>query len=163
MRTGITYDRLKEVLAYDPITGVFIWIIDRPGKAKKGTISGSLNNERYRLISIDAVSYKAHRLAWLYIHGELPKTLLDHINGNRDDNRIINLRLCTDKENSHNRVNINKNNTSKYMGVSWHPQLKRWWARIGLNGRNISLGTFECPKEAYEAYLNAKQIHHKIG
>jgi hypothetical protein len=49
------------------------------------------------------------------------------------------------------------------MGVSWHPQLKRWWARIGLNGKNISLGTFECPKEAYEAYLNAKLIHHKIG
>ena len=160
MRDKISHERLKELLEYSQDTGIFVWRNDRSGLAKQGVIAGGTNNEGYRLISIDSISYKAHRLAWLYVNGEFPKTLIDHINGNRDDNRISNLRLATDKLNGRNRTKLNKNNKSGYAGVSWHPQLKRWWARIRVDGKNKSLGTYHDPAEAHKAYLDGKKKYH---
>lgn len=160
MRDKLSRNRLKELLDYDGDTGYFIWREDRSGLAKKGVIAGGINSDGYRLISVDSVSYKAHRLAWLYATGYFPKNLIDHINGIRDDNRICNLRLATDRINGRNRTKINKNNKSGYSGVSWHPQLKRWWARIAVDGKNKSLGTYHDPYEAHQAYIAAKKIYH---
>jgi hypothetical protein len=97
-------EKLKDLLFYEPQTGVFTWLKNRGGSAYKGTTAGRLHPSGHRVIRVSITSYYAHRLAWLYVYGEMPSDILvDHINGKRDDNRIDNLRLATVKQNAENR------------------------------------------------------------
>jgi hypothetical protein len=100
--TELTQERLKELLHYDPETGIFTNLTQRGGHAKKGAVAGTKNSIGYVCIRIDYDQYRAHRLAWLYVYGEFPEKFIDHMNEIRDDNRIINLRLATHQENLHN-------------------------------------------------------------
>ena len=152
-------DRLRERVNYDPKTGAFTWRIAGP-KCRVGDPVGGLDGDGYRVIGIDFRLYRAHRLAWLYVHGTLPAQPLDHINGDRLDNRIENLREANKSQNGQNRKGPPKNNTSGFLGVSWETQTGRWKAQIVVGGQNHNLGRFESATLAYAAYLNAKaQMH----
>src|SRR3954470_6742060 len=96
--------RLRELLRYDPDTGDFIWTAKSSAKARNvlGDRAGHIDSQGYRLIYIDGKRYRAHWLAWMYVHGYLPK-LVDHKNGHRSDNRIANLREATVSLNAQNK------------------------------------------------------------
>lgn len=133
---------LKTVLNYDPETGVFIHKTTRSPRAFPGARAGRINTNGHRQITIDGKHYMAHRLAWLWVYGIWPNILIDHINGNRDDNRIFNLRLATHKQNMENQA-LHCNNSSGFRGVSWHKANKKWVAYVNHNGKRFYLGSYE--------------------
>ncbi len=161
-RSAISAARLREVLSYDPETGRFTRKIDsRRGRAKAGDIAGSIECTGYAAIWVDGVKYLAHRLAWLYVTGEWPADLIDHINGFRADNRIGNLRQADNWTNQQNLGGPKGNNTSGFLGVS--RSKARWKAEIRAFGVRKHIGTFDTPQEAHSAYLLAKKVLHVIG
>lgn len=116
----------------------------------------------YRVLGIFGVSYEEHRLVWLFKNGAWPTGHIDHINRNRSDNRIENLRDVSRSLNMQNVISARKNNKSSgYLGVYFHKQSRRFCARIRHNDRRICLGYFKTAKEASEAYLSAKRVYHK--
>lgn len=154
-------EELRHILEYDPDSGKIIWKGFRGNGVKPGTEAGYLNEEGYRVIQIRRKNYKAHRIAWVFTHGQWPKVHLDHIDGNPSNNRISNLRECTVAENQQNR-GISKNNTSGFIGVSFHKLTNKWMARIRINGHLRYIGVFDNPEDASEAYLSAKAELHKF-
>ena len=157
----ITQERLKELLSYDPDTGLFFWRKIKGGWGKPGKPAGGTNGEGYRQIGIDRRYYFAHRLAWLYVHGVFPSNCIDHINGDRADNRIANLRAVTVHENNFNVKVIRA--ASGFKGVYLDKRTKKKWrAVIKVNGHTTTLGRFDEPEDAHEAYLSAKRILHVI-
>ncbi len=153
----LTQSRLKELLTYDPDTGIFVWIL-RAGRGGAGCIAGSVRPTGYRYIGIDRKNYRAHRLAWLYVYGKFPDNQIDHKNRKRDDNWIGNLRDVTTIENCKNQT-MYKNNTSGIAGVRWHKGQKRWHAQIVVRQKNIYLGSFLGLDEAVDARAKAEIIH----
>ena len=101
----------------------------------------------------------AHRLAWFYVYGAWPNGDLDHINGDKLDNRIANLREATRKQNMQN-VRQHKHNTSGVKGVAWHSQRNKWRAYIFVDYRQIHLGLFDTKEAAAAARMNAEEIYH---
>ncbi|MDU1029357.1 MAG: HNH endonuclease [Clostridiales bacterium] len=154
MKTKITYDRLFELMDYDPNSGVFSWKISR-GRARKGDAAGCPDSAGYLLICIDGTLYLAHRLAWLFVNKKWPNMEIDHINRDKTDNRIINLRLATRKENIINK-SPSKINSSGTTGVYWNKLSKKWHAQICSNGKRISLGLFESKEMAISARKQAE-------
>jgi hypothetical protein len=155
----LTAEQLKNVLDYAPDTGVFTWAI-RPSKAvKAGSIAGCLEKRiGYVTIGVANRVYKAHRLAWLHAYGQWPKGLIDHINGNKSDNRIGNLRDVFADGNSQNVRKPNKRNKSGFMGVIWYQN--KWRASMSVNGKSKWLGDYATPEEAHQIYLEAKRKYH---
>ena len=145
----LAQERLKELMSYDPAAGEFRWRVSR-GPRRAGSVSGCMNVRGYIQIKIDGKDYLAHRLAWLYVHGEFVQEL-DHINGIRTDNRISNLRPATRSQNNGN-ARKQSNNTSGLKGVSWYKRLQKWKAQITFNGRYIWLGIFDTREAAHAAY-----------
>lgn len=127
---------LRERLHYDPETGVFTWA---EGTIKAGRIAGSRNAQGYLTICILGKNRYCHRLAWMYVYGEWPIDQIDHKNRIRDDNRIDNLRLATNAQNSANK-DAPSNNTSGVKGVHWHSTAGKWQASLSVGGRRIYLG-----------------------
>jgi hypothetical protein len=157
--TELTQERLKELLSYDPNTGVFTWLVSK-GCVKANSVSGTKRKDGYIQIRTNKKLYLSHRLAWLYVYGELPENDLDHINEIKDDNRIVNLRLATDQENMQNVSSPRIDNTSGLRGVHWYKARQKWQSQIMVNKKRIHLGLFNTVKEAYEAYLKAKRESH---
>ena len=151
---------LKELLNYDPLTGIFIWKISNGKRAAAGRTAGGILATGYIQIRINAKHYLAHRLAWLFQTGTFPPDQIDHINGIRDDNRYTNLREAKNSQNCCNSK-IRKNNTSGMKGVSWHKQQKKWRASIVKNNKQIFLGLFDDPALAHLAYCNAAEKLHQ--
>lgn len=149
----ITQERVKQVLDYDKITGIFTWEVSKSGRSKKGSIAGSIYANGYLVIGIDGKRYQAHRLAWFYCYGEWP-TITDHKNGVRTDNMISNLRSITSTENSKN-TKIRTNNTSGFVGVSWNKKESKWRSQIKVKSKTLHLGYFEDKTEAIEARKEA--------
>lgn len=158
--TELTQERLKELLSYDLETGIFINFTQRSSRAKKNVIAGNKRVDCYIQIGLDKKNHLAHRLAWLYVYGKFPEKHLDRINENPSDNRINNLRLSTNRENSQNISKPNKNNASGYLGVYWNKKDKKWQASITINRKLKNLGYFNTAEESSEAYLKAKQKLH---
>ena len=127
----LTRERLKELLDYDSASGVFTWKDVRNGRVEVGGIAGYIQHG-YVNIQIDNKTYKAHRLAWLYVYGEFPQNDIDHINHARSDNRIVNLRDVTSQENARNK-SIPRHNTSGIMGVQWSESRQRWIGQLEIN------------------------------
>lgn len=142
----ITQKRLKELLDYDPATGEFRWRVNRGG-IQAGSVAGGDNGNGYLVISIDEKLYRSHRLAWLFVYGYIPEYQIDHVNGKRADNRLANLREVSPQCNAQNR-DIYSNNTSGFIGVSWHKRDRKWQARIVINGKLIYLGLYPTALEA---------------
>jgi hypothetical protein len=137
----ITQERLKELLDYAPETGIFTWRVEHP-RAKKGVEAGAVDYYGYVVIRLDTVLYKAHRLAWLYVNGEWPALNIDHINRNKSDNRVDNLRLANQSVNMHN-VSARSNSKSGVSGVTWRADRNKWNARIKIGYKNFNLGLFD--------------------
>lgn len=163
----LTAEYVRERLAYDPETGGFTWrqpVLLRTGgvRVPAGSRAGTYEKKGYRSIQfwIDGrrVAIKEHRLAWLYVHGEWPVDQLDHINGDRADNRIANLRPATNSQNMANRK-LNDNSKSGVKGVCFHRGTQRWRARLQYNGKRIHLGDFKEKEAAQIAYEAAAKRH----
>ena len=152
----LTQKRLKELLHYNPSTGVFTWLIRRGGTAKIGTIAGSKCKRGYVAIAIDLKLYRAHRLAWLYVYGYLPEHGIDHIKRDRSDNRIEKLREASSQCNTRNTGNWSIN-TSGVKGVFWQKARGKWQSQITVNKHTTYLGTFSEFDEAVFARLAAEQ------
>lgn len=152
---SLTQKRLKEILDYSPETGVFTWKVSHP-RAKVGAVAGAKDYYGYVVIRLDTVLYKAHRLAWLYVHGEWPTKNLDHINQIKNDNRMSNLRNVGQSINMQNS-RVRANNLSGVAGVCWRKDRKRWVARIKIGYKNIFLGNYECKNAAIEARRDAEK------
>ncbi|WP_296257782.1 MULTISPECIES: HNH endonuclease [unclassified Pseudomonas] len=155
MKKLITAERLRELVSYDPETGLMHWR-EAIQRVRAGAVCGSLNNHGYRQIGIEKKTMMVHRLVWLYVHGYHP-TMIDHINGNRDDNRIANLREVT---NSQNQMNKSRQRNSRLglKGVSVRGR-GRPRGEVNLNGKVISKA-FDTPEEAYAwACMMREQVH----
>lgn len=156
MKTTITQKHLKELLSYDPQTGIFKWKKTKGSRAQKGNIAGSLINTGYRMVCVDHKSYPAHRLAWLYVHGYFPEHSLDHINRIPTDNRIENLREVSDQCNMRNRK-ISHNNKSGISGICFCKQNKKWRVSISIYNKTYNLGRYKDFDNAVCARLAAEQ------
>lgn len=152
----VTQSELQELLHYDPNTGVFTNIKARAG-VRFGATAGCLNKGTgYWGICVNNKIYPAHRLAWLYMHGQFPSDEIDHINRVRNDNRICNLRLATRLENMQNQT-VRSTNTSGCIGVFWNKAKQKWVAQIGINYKLIHIGYFSDLDEATAARKAAER------
>jgi hypothetical protein len=147
----ITQDELKQVLSYDSETGVLTRI-------RTGEKAGSIDKYGYLCIGVGKKVYKAHRLAWLYFYGTFPNGQIDHINQNKTDNRIENLRIVTNSENCQNIKQPRSDNKLKTKGVII--KSKKFYAQIQVRGKKISLGYYHTIEEAAAVYQEAKSRLH---
>ena len=155
----VTAERLRELLSYNPETGVFTWIKSTSNSVVLGSRAGGSDCHGYRVIGIDGQRIFEHRLAWLYMTGSMPRQQIDHKDGKGDHNRFDNLREATDTINRQNIRKPNKNNKSTgFLGV--YPNHRRFGAKILLNGKQHYIGTFDTPDQAHEAYVLVKRKLH---
>lgn len=164
-------DYLRQILSYDSINGGLIWL-SRPREHflrkcqytrwqnhKVGTKAGCQRSNGYRMIRIDDRLYCEHRLVWLHVNGEDPDVMIDHINGIPNDNRIENLRLANQSQQSRN-TNGWSNKSISYKGVFPVSGYDTYFARIRVDGKYLYLGSFSDPKDAYNAYCDAAIKYH---
>lgn len=162
MKQIVIAQRAREVLRYDATTGLLTWLVTKGRRAKVGAVAGSVNGVKaYIRVIVDGRKYLAHRLIWLIVHGEWPQGFLDHVNGNKSDNRLINLRLASNAENLQNQTRAPTSNQSTgLLGVGRAWRSRTYTARITVNKKTIHLGCFSTPHEAHQAYIEAKrQLH----
>ena len=157
-RPELTVEYLRSVLDYDPATGVFTWKVRTSRRVKVGDVAGCQSGHGYLRIAVQSRLYKAHRLAWLYVYGAWPKDQLDHINRNRSDNRISNLREVTNKQNGQN-ASKRSDNTSGHPGAYWDKRRSKWVAQIAHNQKQIHLGYFTNIEEAVAARKAAEKLY----
>jgi hypothetical protein len=168
---------LRECLSYDPGTGVLMrlerplahfpderaqrnWNTRWAGKPVKYT-----DQQGYLRVNLTFGalwhSIPAHRIVFALVHDRWPSGQIDHKNGIRSDNRLVNLREASNAENQQNRK-FNRDNSSGFRGVGWAARQRKWRAAISVGGRTLLLGYFATPERAYAAYLAAKAEHHKF-
>lgn len=163
MNTELTADRLRELLSYDAETGIFRWRMARGSSAKAGDAAGRRESLGYIQIGVDGRRYMAHRLAWLATHGEWPQGEIDHINGDRDDNRLTNLRQATRSQNLQNLRRARSDSRSGLLGASWDAASGAWKGQIQVEGKKKHLGLFDTAEAAHRAYLAAKAELHPFA
>lgn len=148
-------DEIKRRLDYHPRTGKFTWRV--PTRRSHPRV-GTINTNGYVQFNLCRKSILGHRVAWLLTYGVWPDGEIDHINGDRADNRLSNLRLATRAENMRNR-GVNRNNKVGLKGVGRIG--KKWRARIMRNGKTFHIGVFESAEEANDAYARAAERLHE--
>lgn len=155
----ITQERLKELLSYDPITGTFKRLKQVKYKINLDKIVGS-NCNGYLIVNLDGKFYRLHRLVWLYMYGKFPENQIDHIDGDRCNNKLQNLREATNSENARNKSKYKKNK-SGYKGVYWIEESEKWRASIILDNKKTKhIGLYENLEDAVEAHtLKALELH----
>lgn len=158
----LTAERLRELLDYNPETGIFTWRVPRQGIIKLGCAAGSLGTNGYIKICCDGWTHLAHRLVWLYMYEEWPTYNMDHVNGMRNDNRRTNLRDVPHAVNMQNKRAPAANTSSGFLGVYPTPRGgRKFRACIGVNGTSVYLGCFLTAEAASVAYLSAKRLLHQ--
>ncbi|MCK5609397.1 HNH endonuclease [Candidatus Pacearchaeota archaeon] len=153
----ITQDLVKDLFNYNPETGILTRKINK-GSAKAGDIAGSINSKGYLLTRINGKKYLNHRIIFLFVYGYLPE-FMDHVDNNRLNNKIENLRECTWNENQHNAL-LRKDNKSGIKCVTWHKATKKWMAAIRINKQSKHLGVFSDIKEAKKSVDDARIKYH---
>lgn len=160
MPNELTADRLRELLHYNPITGIFTWAEKVSDKVRVGVRAGRCTGRlAYRVIGLLGERYAEHRLAVLHVTGAWPALEVDHINGEPSDNRWSNLRECSHAENHQNRKTPS-HNTTGIAGVSWHKLRQKWRSTVTLDGKQHHLGLFDTKEEAQRTRLLAKASFH---
>ena len=155
----LTFERLKELLSYDPCTGEFRWLVDRQ-RARKGSIAGTICPVYgYRLIGIDYKHYRANRLAFLFMTGVWPKETVDHIDRVRTNDAWSNLRDVSFEVNSRNR-SVSPKSRSGVNGVNWQEDRQRWFAHVSIGGKSKALGRFKKLEDAIAARRSAEEAIH---
>lgn len=150
----ITHEELVNKLIYFPETGTFIW-------RDSQKIAGSTDNKGYRRISLNNVRYKSHRLAWFYVYKTWPNHQIDHIDGNKLNNAINNLRDVVQEVNMYNKKQAHKSNSTNTLGVSRSGN--KYVARLRIGNTLLHLGSYLTADEAHNAYLKKKlEIIHEL-
>ncbi len=159
-RYQLTQSYLKQVLDYEPSTGIWVWK-HNSGSATIGKLAGCYNPKGYLVIRIGSFGYEAQLLAWLYMTGVLPTYGLhvDHIDTNPANNRWGNLRLATHAQQQWN-TGLSSRNTSGVKGVTWSRQMGKWLARVQVNNKRINLGYYETVEQARIATTLARETYH---
>jgi len=155
---GMSAGAMAQILRYDADTGALFWLRDRSRRVRKGDRAGWMCNG-YNVVRIKGKNYRAHRIAWLLSHGKWPKNQIDHINGDRSDNRLINLREATHSQNTCN-IGPRSSNKCGEKGVCWHVKSKRWRAAIQVDHKLKFLGAFKSKSDAVSAYKKAAEELH---
>ena len=159
----LTLKRLKEALSYDPVTGLFTWLIQCAHRNKPGDVAGSLQGNGYVTIGIDNGTYLAHRLAWFYMKRKWPPRIIDHRDLCRSNNKWSNLRAATHGQNNRNRP-AHRDGSTGLKGVTFVKRSGKYHARIMHNKRLQILGDFDSPLVAAEAYRQAAaRLHGDIA
>lgn len=159
-----TAARVRELLSYDPETGVFTRRVRTAQRHQIGSRADFVittgTQAGYRRVSIDSQRFQAHRIAWLYVNGDWPAHQIDHLNCDRGDNRIENLRDVSHAVNMQNRRTPRADNVNDCLGVVLMRSNGKWRARLQLNGKGRHIGVYETKEAAHAAYVNAKrQLH----
>jgi hypothetical protein len=156
----LSHAELSTHIKYDPVTGFFYALTNRKSKLKIGQpLGGSLTTSGYRRICVFQKHYYIHRLVWFYVHKKWPAEYIDHINMDRSDNRLCNLREANIFQNRYNALK-RKDNTSGMKGISWNKRSNQWIVQINANKKKHFLGGFTDKTKAYEARLKAMQQLH---
>jgi hypothetical protein len=153
----LTQETLKELLSYDPATGIFRWKVSS-NHVKIGSIAGALHNKGYIAIKVKRENYLAHRLVWLYMYGYIPTQHIDHIDHDRSNNSLSNLREVPIQINCQN-LSMYSSNTSGVMGVKWHKRDKVWEAQITVNKKRLHLGRSKDMTKAIELRKEAEVLY----
>lgn len=159
----INIDLLNKLFNYNDVTGILYNKTTRASNSIKGSKVGTLINTGYLKTSINNNEYLVHRLIWFLNYGYFPEQI-DHINGNRLDNRLSNLRESNDKLNQENIRSAQSNNKSGFLGVfnRLYKGKQRYVSKIMINGKSKWIGSFDTPEEAHAAYLEKKRELHKF-
>ena len=153
MKIGPSQERIKELLHYNPLTGIFTRKVARGGQLK-GSVAGTVDKDGYRHICIDGIYYKASRLAWVYVTGNWPDKFIDHKDLNPSNDKWDNLRLAT---RSQNMMNIKGKSKNFPKGVGKNGD--RFTSDITVNNKTYHLGTFDTIEEASKVYIKkAKEL-----
>ena len=157
--SNLSVERCREVFDYDPETGHLIIRLRTSQSRQVGDIAGWISNKGYVKVKLDSSTYAAHRLIWFRTHGQWPTGVIDHINGIRHDNRLVNLRDVTGFTNAQNmKSSPVTNQTSGLLGA--YPSGDRWKSKIVAMGKMYHLGSFRTAEEAHQCYLGAKRLLH---
>lgn len=156
MASTLTAEYVRSILDYEAAFGNLIWRYrdDKPIKWNSrcaGKIAGEKSPKKYQGMTIDGRKYQCHQVVWLHCNGTWPSSEIDHIDRNKHNNKIENLRLVDRCLNMHNTA-VSKRNTSGYRGVSWHKKASKWQVHLTVNKVPVFRGLFNCPTEAHLAY-----------
>lgn len=158
MNNAITQEFIKKRISYDPDSGTFLRIWSSRRSDLVGKLAGRYTKLGYLYIDFGKKHYFAHRLAFVIMTGNFPVGEVDHINGDPRDNRWVNLRDITHKENQQNMHKVMSNSKTGVMGVRFYRGM--YVAQIRFNDKRLHLGTFKTPQEAHKKYIEAKRILH---
>lgn len=165
VESPLTQERLKQLLHYDPETGVFTWRMRPPGRAGGGgkivvgARAGGIAGDGYWVIGLGGRRYRAGRLAWFYVHGVWPEGDIDHKNVDHLDDRLDNLRPATRSQNLANKPKSSRNKTG-FKGVSLYPKTGKYVSYASFKGRTVYCGYFDTPEEAHAAFVKKSQELH---
>ena len=159
----IPIERAKKLLAYDPSSpSGLVWRVNR-GPVRAGSAAGSPTANGYSLVRLDQVAFYSHRLVYAIVTGTDPGQLqIDHVDGNRQNNNVLNLRTSTHTDNACNQPS-NRGSSSKYLGVSWNRARGRWRAQIKRDRKLHFLGYHDLEEDAARAYDAAAREMHPGG
>lgn len=158
---NLTIERLRQLLHYEPATGVFTWLQRPNSRVQPGSQAGTARSDGYLQIGVDGGTYQAHRLAWMYVHGVWPDQTVDHANHQRADNRIANLRLADHFEQAQNISGPMARNKSGLLGASWHKS-GMWRCRLVARGQ-VHQSYHRTAQEAHAAYMHLKSRLHPFS
>lgn len=156
--SGLTADLARELFSYEPDTGIMRW--RKPGGSKRKSLVAGTRTHGYLSVRVSGRQYQVHRVAWLYVKGAWPNNQIDHINGIRDDNRIINLRDVPIRVNNENLRRARADNGCGVFGATWLERLQSYAVMIQVHGKKHHVGLFKDAESARQAYISAKRKLH---